>query len=148
MGRPALSSPRVSRAMVLASARRQDALPRKSRRDAEPSSIPRPSATADLRTAHRLPSNLGFDPQKGATMHNQASRFALSRRRLLVTTAALGAGAIVGARSGGCQTKGKPSGQVVIGLSQEPTVFDPRLPHIEVDDGVYMSLFSPLWTVS
>ncbi len=46
------------------------------------------------------------------------------------------------------QTKAKPAGQVVIGLSQEPTVFDPRLPHIEVDDGVYMSLFSPLWAVS
>ena len=32
-------------------------------------------------------------------MHYQASRLALSRRRLLVTTAALGAGAIVGARN-------------------------------------------------
>ncbi len=36
---------------------------------------------------------------------------------------------------------------MVIGLSQEPTVFDPRRPHIEVDDGVYQALFSPLWTV-
>jgi peptide/nickel transport system substrate-binding protein len=80
-------------------------------------------------------------------MHSQASRFRLSRRRLLITTAALGAGAIVGAHAGYAQGKAKPSGQVVIGLSQEPTVFDPRLPHIEVDDGVYMALFSPLWTV-
>jgi peptide/nickel transport system substrate-binding protein len=80
-------------------------------------------------------------------MRNQTSHFSLSRRRLLVTTAALGAGAMIGARAGYAQGKPKPSGQVVIGLSQEPTVFDPRLPHIEVDDGVYMALFSPLWTV-
>ena len=45
------------------------------------------------------------------------------------------------------QTKPKPSGQVIVGLSQEPTVFLPLLPHIEVDDGIYMSLFSPLWAV-
>ncbi len=45
------------------------------------------------------------------------------------------------------QGKPKPSGQVIIGISQEPTVFNPLLPHIEVDDGVYMSLFSPLWAV-
>ncbi len=38
-------------------------------------------------------------------------------------------------------------GQVIIGMSQEPTVFNPLLPHIEVDDGIYMSLFSPLWAV-
>ncbi len=45
------------------------------------------------------------------------------------------------------QAKPKPSGQVIIGYSQEPTVFNPLLPHIEVDDGIYMSLFSPLWAV-
>jgi peptide/nickel transport system substrate-binding protein len=69
-----------------------------------------------------------------------------TRRQLLITTAA--AGALLAARPGFAQgTKPKPSGQVVIGLSQEPTVFDPRRPHIEVDEGVYMALFSPLWTV-
>jgi peptide/nickel transport system substrate-binding protein len=72
-------------------------------------------------------------------------RLALSRRRLLVAGAA--AGALAHARAGLAQGKPKPSGQAVIGLSQEPTVFDPRLAHIEVDDGVYMALFSPLWTV-
>ena len=73
-----------------------------------------------------------------------------TRRRLLVTSAALGAGGLLGVRPGLAQAstaKPKPSGQVVIGLSQEPTVFDPRRPHIEVDEGVYMALFSPLWTV-
>lgn len=37
--------------------------------------------------------------------------------------------------------------QVVIGISQEPTVFNPLLPHIEVDDGIYLNLFSPLWSI-
>lgn len=37
--------------------------------------------------------------------------------------------------------------RIVIGLSQEPTVFQPHMPHIEVDDGVYFNLFSALWYV-
>jgi peptide/nickel transport system substrate-binding protein len=36
---------------------------------------------------------------------------------------------------------------VIAGISQEPTVFNPHLLHIEVDEGVYMNLFSPLWSV-
>ena len=71
--------------------------------------------------------------------------FNLSRRRLLITTAAAGTVSLVtGSRA---FANVKPSGQAVIGLSQEPTVFDPRRPHIEVDDGIYMALFSPLWAV-
>jgi peptide/nickel transport system substrate-binding protein len=71
----------------------------------------------------------------------------LSRRKLLVTTAAIGAGSLIGTGVARAQGKPKPIGQVVIGISQEPTVFDPRRPHIEVDEGIYMALFSPLWTV-
>ncbi len=41
----------------------------------------------------------------------------------------------------------KPTGQVIVGLSQEPTVFNPLMPHIEVDQGVHFNLFSPLWGV-
>lgn len=41
----------------------------------------------------------------------------------------------------------KPKGQVIVGLSQEPTVFNPLMPHIEVDQGVHWNLFSPLWGV-
>jgi len=41
----------------------------------------------------------------------------------------------------------KPTGQVIIGLSQEPTVFNPLMPHIEVDQGVHWNLFNPLWGV-
>ena len=41
----------------------------------------------------------------------------------------------------------KPTGQVIVGLSQEPTVFNPLMPHIEVDQGVHWNIFSPLWNV-
>jgi peptide/nickel transport system substrate-binding protein len=37
-----------------------------------------------------------------------------------------------------------PTGQIVIGVSQEPTVFNPLMPRIEVDDGVQLSLFDGL----
>ncbi|MBW4024623.1 MAG: peptide ABC transporter substrate-binding protein [Proteobacteria bacterium] len=80
-------------------------------------------------------------------MHPSTPGFRLSRRRLLVTTAALGASSLVTARPLFAASKPTPSGQAIIGFSQEPTVFDPRLAHIEVDDGVYMALFSPLWAV-
>ncbi|ERK17846.1 MAG: peptide ABC transporter substrate-binding protein [Pantoea sp.] len=38
-------------------------------------------------------------------------------------------------------------GQMVVGFSQEPTVFNPLMPHIEVDDGLHFSLFDPLFGV-
>jgi peptide/nickel transport system substrate-binding protein len=37
-----------------------------------------------------------------------------------------------------------PTGRVVVGLSQEPTVFNPLMAHIEVDDAVHFSLFDAL----
>lgn len=40
-----------------------------------------------------------------------------------------------------------PSGQIIVGLSQEPTAFHPLMPGIEVDQGVRFALFSPLWAV-
>lgn len=40
-----------------------------------------------------------------------------------------------------------PKGQVVIGLSQEPTVFNPLKVSIEVDQGVWLAVFDPLWVV-
>ncbi|MBD8625185.1 peptide ABC transporter substrate-binding protein [Pseudomonas sp. CFBP 13727] len=41
-----------------------------------------------------------------------------------------------------------PSGQVIIGLSQEPTVFNPHMPHIEVDDGIHWNVFDPLFGIA
>lgn len=43
--------------------------------------------------------------------------------------------------------KGTRKGQVVVGISQEPTVFNPLRARIEVDEGVHMNLFSPLWSI-
>ncbi len=65
----------------------------------------------------------------------------LSRRLFLATSAALAA-------TPALAEKQKATGQVIIGLSQEPTVFDPRKPHIEVDDGIHAALYSPLWQVA
>ncbi|WP_236775441.1 peptide ABC transporter substrate-binding protein [Agrobacterium tumefaciens] len=38
-----------------------------------------------------------------------------------------------------------PKGQVVIGMSQEPTKFNPLSPHIEVDEAIYYQIYSSLW---
>ncbi|MGK9338967.1 peptide ABC transporter substrate-binding protein [Sinorhizobium meliloti] len=39
----------------------------------------------------------------------------------------------------------KPTGRVVVGLSQEPTVFNPLMAHTEVDDAVHFSVFDALF---
>ncbi len=41
-----------------------------------------------------------------------------------------------------------PTGRIVVGLSQEPTVFNPLMPHIEVDDGVAFSVFDALFRIN
>src|SRR5918993_3862475 len=40
-----------------------------------------------------------------------------------------------------------PTGRVVVGLSQEPTVFNPLMAKIEVDDGVHFSVFDALFRI-
>ncbi len=40
-----------------------------------------------------------------------------------------------------------PKGRIVVGLSQEPTVFNPLMPHIETDDGVNFSVFDALFRI-
>ncbi|TWI53709.1 peptide/nickel transport system substrate-binding protein [Pseudomonas duriflava] len=45
-------------------------------------------------------------------------------------------------------TPGNPFGQVIIGFSQEPTVFNPHMPHIEVDEGIYWNLYDPLFGIA
>ncbi|GAU84465.1 peptide ABC transporter substrate-binding protein [Bosea sp. BIWAKO-01] len=74
---------------------------------------------------------------------------ALHRRQFL----ALGAGGFLAASGFGAsaQTKpappppAKPTGQVVVGLSQEPTAFNPLMPGIEVDETVWMQVFNTMW---
>mgnify|MGYP002620427979 FL=1 len=41
-----------------------------------------------------------------------------------------------------------PSGRVIVGLSQEPTVLNPLMAKIEVDDGVHFALFDALFRVT
>ncbi len=75
----------------------------------------------------------------------------LPRRRFL-ELAALGAAATALPRtSAWSQAANKPpavrKGQVVVGISQEPTVFNPLRARIEVDEGVHQNVFSPLWSL-
>ena len=82
-----------------------------------------------------------------------AQPFAPSRRQLLALGASAGAFAWFGPLAGwqasalAATPPTKPTGQAIIGLSQEPTVFHPLLLHIEVDEAVYFNLFSALWRV-
>src|SRR2546425_6514572 len=72
----------------------------------------------------------------------------LSRREVLRMLAGTGAAAALGlvdsrvARAAEVPRRG---GQVVVGLSEEPTVFNPLRPHIEVDRGVHFGIFDSLW---
>ncbi len=43
--------------------------------------------------------------------------------------------------------RAQATGQVIVGISQEPTVFNPHLLHIEVDEGIHWALFDPLFSV-
>ncbi|WP_207538298.1 peptide ABC transporter substrate-binding protein [Sabulicella rubraurantiaca] len=69
--------------------------------------------------------------------------FRIDRRAVL----GLGAAAALAPCTGQAQPRPpeRPRGQVIVGLSQEPTVFNPLMPGIEVDQGVWWNLFSPLW---
>ena len=70
----------------------------------------------------------------------------LSRRGVLALS---GAALAFGARPARAQPKPpeKRQGQIVVGIWQEPTVFNPLMPGIEVDQGFWMNVFSALWDV-
>jgi peptide/nickel transport system substrate-binding protein len=40
----------------------------------------------------------------------------------------------------------KPTGVVVVGMSQEPTVFNPLMPGVECDEVIWTNVFNSLWT--
>lgn len=87
--------------------------------------------------------------------HDQDGAFAfgapaIHRRQALGL--AVGAVAVAGGFAARAQTgkampppPQKPTGQVVVGLSQEPTAFNPLMPGVEVDETVWMQIFSTLW---
>lgn len=65
------------------------------------------------------------------------------RRRLMI---ALGMAAASRAGPASAATvSSRPKGQVVIGFSNEPTVFNPLFKGLSVDQGVWWNLFNPLW---
>src|SRR6478609_138312 len=45
------------------------------------------------------------------------------------------------------QDEPKAGGQVIVGYSQEPTLFNPMLSNLEVDRGVQFSIFDSLWRI-
>jgi peptide/nickel transport system substrate-binding protein len=55
---------------------------------------------------------------------------------------------LLGAPAFGQTLPAAPTGRIVVGLSQEPTVFNPLMPHIEVDDGVNFSVFDALFRIN
>ncbi|GAU85749.1 peptide ABC transporter substrate-binding protein [Bosea sp. BIWAKO-01] len=76
-----------------------------------------------------------------------------SRRELLGLGLGAGAASLLGGLGGAyAQARPlvppqKPRGQVIAGISQEPTVFNPLMPGSEVDQGVWWQLFNPLWSI-
>ncbi|WP_412066602.1 peptide ABC transporter substrate-binding protein [Rhizobium sp. SYY.PMSO] len=82
-------------------------------------------------------------------MTSTNSPFHASRRQMLAMLGIGAAGtAMPGLFSAGtARAKEAPKGQIVLGFSQEPTVFNPHLLHIEVDEGVYFAIFDPLFGI-
>lgn len=75
----------------------------------------------------------------------------MKRREFLAATLGSVGGVMVAPSLEGLGwTAGVPQqgGQVIVGLSQEPTVFNPLKAHIEVDRGVHMCLFDALWRMN
>lgn len=77
--------------------------------------------------------------------------WAIGRRKFLT----LGAGSLLAAAGAPALTwaadtpaappPAKPTGVVVVGLSQEPTVFNPLMPGVECDEVIWTNVFSTLW---
>ena len=80
------------------------------------------------------------------------TRVGTSRRNALHMMAAGAAGLyapnLLGKPAYGQTRPTAPKGRIVVGLTQEPTVFNPLMPHIETDDGVHFSVFDALFRIS
>lgn len=75
--------------------------------------------------------------------------FTPTRRQTLLLMGATGLATMVPglAGLGAAQAQDAPKGQIILGFSQEPTVFNPHMPHIEVDEGIHYAIFDPLFDV-
>ncbi|MFN3746134.1 MAG: peptide ABC transporter substrate-binding protein [Hyphomicrobiaceae bacterium] len=84
---------------------------------------------------------------------NMKTRAGYSRREALHmmaagTAAGIFAPNLLGKPAHGQTRPAAPKGRIVVGVTQEPTVFNPLLPHIEVDDSVAFSVFDALFRIS
>ncbi|MBG9387998.1 peptide ABC transporter substrate-binding protein [Caenimonas aquaedulcis] len=80
--------------------------------------------------------------ERNAPERESAGSIHLSRRTVLAAPAALMLPRFALAQKAKVQ-----KGQVVVGFSSEPTVLNPLMPQLEVDQGVWFALFNPLWRV-
>ncbi|MEM5477985.1 peptide ABC transporter substrate-binding protein [Pacificibacter sp. AS14] len=72
----------------------------------------------------------------------------LNRRQALMMMGAAGASVMAPmafGRDRAFAANADAAGQLVLGFSQEPTVFNPLMPHIEVDEGVYYAVYDTLF---
>ncbi|MBR0854462.1 peptide ABC transporter substrate-binding protein [Bradyrhizobium liaoningense] len=82
----------------------------------------------------------------------EAKTASIYSRRSALQLMIAGAAGLVGSNLPGQPTlarasSAKPNGRVIVGLGQEPTVFNPLMVHIEVDDGVHFSVFDALFRI-
>lgn len=84
--------------------------------------------------------------------NNAKSGSGLSRRHVLglmgASAAALLAPNLLGKPALGQTPPDSPTGRVIVGVSQEPTVFNPLMPKIEVDDNIHFSVFDALFRIN
>ncbi len=77
----------------------------------------------------------------------KTSFLCLTRRGVMQLGIGAAAAGLLPATAGQVLAADAPSGQAIVGFSQEPTVFNPHLPHIEVDEGIHWNVFDPLFGV-
>jgi peptide/nickel transport system substrate-binding protein len=86
-------------------------------------------------------------------MHKRFRQTSNYSRRDALRVLAIGGAAgliapnLLGKTAFGQPPPASPTGRVVVGLSQEPTVFNPLMAKIEVDDGVHFSVFDALFRI-
>jgi peptide/nickel transport system substrate-binding protein len=98
--------------------------------------------TIDFRLAQATTGKSKMTDEKKNSAH-------LNRRQALMMMGATGAAGLMGpmaiGRDRAFAANADASGQLVLAFSQEPTVFNPLMPHIEVDEGLYYSVFDTLF---
>ncbi|WOH63715.1 peptide ABC transporter substrate-binding protein [Bradyrhizobium sp. BWA-3-5] len=71
----------------------------------------------------------------------------LDRRAFLALGGGLIAATATGARAQAPAKPSKPTGQIIVGISQEARVLNPLMPATFSDHGLWWAIFDPLWTI-